>query len=58
MVIGDAKEFGNAIRERRKALNYTQASVQALSQIWRMANLRQNLAKPSILQIFWDWIVP
>ena len=46
MVIGDAKEFGNAIRERRKALNYTQASVQALSQIWRMANLRQNLAKP------------
>lgn len=58
MVIGDAKEFGNAIRERRKALNYTQASVQALSQIWRMVNLRQNLAKPSILQIFWDWIVP
>ena len=58
MVIGDAKEFGNAIRERRKALNYTQASVQALSQILRMANLRQNLAKPSILQIFWDWIVP
>ena len=27
MVIGDAKEFGNAIRERRKALNYTQAYI-------------------------------
>lgn len=27
MTIGNAKEFGNVLRERRKALNYTQAYI-------------------------------